>query len=47
MSTKPKKSMPRIKTKEPGVYYRVAKRRDREGTEKVYYVVFKKNGKNV
>jgi integrase len=35
----------RIKTKYPGVYYREAKRLGGKGTEKVYYIVFKKNGK--
>ena len=34
-----------MKTKYPGVFYREAKRIGIEGTEKVYYVVFKKNGK--
>jgi integrase len=36
----------RIKTKYPGVYYREAKRLGGKGTEKVYYIVFKKNGKS-
>ncbi len=35
----------RIKTKYPGVFYREAKRIGGKGTEKVYYVVFKKSGK--
>lgn len=35
----------RKKTKYPGVFYRNAKRIGSKGTEKVYYVVFKKNGK--
>ena len=35
----------RIKTKYPGVFYRNAKRIGGKGTEKVYYVVFKKSGK--
>jgi integrase len=35
----------RIKTGYLGVFYREAKRIGRKGTEKVYYVVFKKNGK--
>jgi integrase len=35
----------RIKTNYPGVYYREAKRIGGKGIEKVYYVVFKKNGK--
>ncbi|MBN1932310.1 MAG: site-specific integrase [Desulfobacterales bacterium] len=35
----------RIKTDYPGVFYREARRVGRNGTEKVYYVVFKKDGK--
>jgi len=35
----------RQKTKYPGVYYREAKRIGGPGTERVYYVVYKKNGK--
>lgn len=35
----------RIKTNYPGVFYREAKRIGRNGNEKVYYIVFKKNGK--
>lgn len=35
----------RIKTKYPGVYYREASRIGGNGTEKVYYIVFKQNGK--
>ena len=35
----------RKKTKYPGVFYRNTKRIGSNGTEKVYYVVFKKNGK--
>src|SRR6056297_1404596 len=35
----------RIKTDYPGVYYREAKRLGGKGYEKVYYVVYKKNGK--
>jgi integrase len=35
----------RIKTKYPGVFYREAQRKGWKGTERVYYVVFKKNGK--
>ncbi|MEA1945995.1 MAG: site-specific integrase [Thermodesulfobacteriota bacterium] len=35
----------RKKTNYPGVFYREAKRIGDKGTEKVYYVVFKKNGK--
>ncbi len=37
----------RIKTKYPGVFYRDAKRIGGKGIEKVYYVVFKKNGKSI
>jgi len=37
----------RIKTKYPGVYYREARRIGGKGTEKVYYIVFKKDGKTV
>jgi integrase len=35
----------RKKTKYPGVFYRKAKRIGAKGIEKVYYVVYKKNGK--
>jgi integrase len=35
----------RIKTKYPGVFYREAKRIGGRGSEKVYYVVYKKGGK--
>ena len=35
----------RIKTKYPGVFYREAKRIGGKGSEKVYYIVFKKDGK--
>ena len=35
----------RIKTSYPGVFYREARRIGGRGTEKVYYIVFKKNGK--
>ncbi|MGD9083197.1 MAG: site-specific integrase, partial [Desulfobacterales bacterium] len=35
----------REKTKYSGVFFRKAKRIGRKGTEKVYYVVYKKNGK--
>ncbi len=34
----------RCKTKYPGVFYREAKRVGKSGTERVYYVVYKKNG---
>jgi integrase len=37
----------RIKTNYPGVYYREAKRIGGTGTEKVYYIVFKKDGKTI
>jgi integrase len=37
--------MKRTKTKYPGVFYREAKRLGRPGLEKVYYIVFKKEGK--
>jgi len=35
----------RVKTNYPGVYYRDARRLGQIGSEKVYYVVFKKDGK--
>jgi integrase len=35
----------RIKTNYPGVFYREARRIGGRGTERVYYIVFKKNGK--
>ena len=35
----------RIKTNYPGVFYRKARRIGGRGTERVYYIVFKKNGK--
>lgn len=35
----------RIKTKYPGVFYREAQRIGRNGTENVYYVLYKKDGK--
>jgi len=35
----------RIKTSYPGVFYREARRIGGKGTERVYYAVFKKNGK--
>jgi len=37
--------MKRFKTKYPGVFYREADRVGRPGKEKIYYVVFKKDGK--
>ena len=37
--------MARSKTKYPGVFYREAQRKGWKGKERVYYVVFKKNGK--
>ncbi len=36
--------MKRIKTKYPGVYYREVQRIGGRGTERVYYIVFKKDG---
>jgi len=39
--------MARHKTKYPGVFYREAKRHTGGGTEKVFYVVFKRDGKVV
>lgn len=39
--------MKRFKTDYPGVFYRVAERVGAKGQEKVYYVVYKKNGKVV
>lgn len=38
-------SSPRIATKYPGVYYRESKRIGSKGLEKVFYIVFKKDGK--
>jgi integrase len=35
----------RVKTNYPGVFYRIANRIGGKGTEKVYYIVFKKDGK--
>lgn len=35
----------RVKTNYPGVYYRVANRIGHSGEERVYYIVFKKDGK--
>lgn len=37
----------RIKTEYPGVYYREVQRIGKPGNERVYYVVFKKNGKTI
>jgi len=37
--------MKRIKTNYPGVYYRLAQRIGKKGTEKIYYIVFKQDGK--
>lgn len=37
--------MKRVKTKYPGVFYREAKRVGGPGTERIYYIVFKKDGK--
>lgn len=36
----------RCKTKYPGVFYREAPRLGGTGTERIYYIVFKKDGKN-
>jgi integrase len=38
-------AMKRMKTNYPGVFYREAKRLGGKGLEKVYYIVFKKDGK--
>ena len=38
-------SSPRIATKYPGIYYRESKRIGGKGLEKVFYIVFKKDGK--
>ena len=38
--------MKRIKTKYPGVFYREAERIGGRGTEKVFYIILKKDGKN-
>ncbi len=35
----------RIKTEYPGVFYRNARRMGKKGTERVYYIVFKKEGR--
>lgn len=37
--------MKRIKTRYPGVFYREAKRISSKGTEQVFYIVFKRDGK--
>ncbi len=37
----------RFKTNHPGVYYRDVKRIGKSGIEKVYYIVFKKEGKTI
>lgn len=37
----------RTKTKYPGVYYREARRIGKSGTEKVYYITFKQNGRMI
>lgn len=37
--------VPRIKTKYPGVFYRVGKRLGGKGEEQIFYIVFKKDGK--
>ena len=38
------KEYSRQKTDYPGVYYRVAKRQSKQGEEKIFYIVFKKDG---
>ena len=38
--------MKRFKTKYPGVFYREAERIGGRGTEQVFYIIFKKDGKN-
>lgn len=40
-----KGNMKRLKTEYPGVFYREASRIGGNGTEKIYYVIFKKDGK--
>lgn len=37
----------REKTKYPGVYYRTSPRLGKEGEERIFYIVFKKNGKMI
>ncbi|MBU0734970.1 MAG: site-specific integrase [Proteobacteria bacterium] len=37
----------RIKTSYPGVYYRIVRRLGKKGTEKVFYITFKQNGKMI
>ncbi|WP_035242091.1 hypothetical protein [Desulfobacter vibrioformis] len=37
--------MKRIKTEKPGVFYRLGERIGGSGNEKIYYVMFKKDGK--
>jgi len=39
------RTMKRIKTEYPGVFYREAVRIGGKGTERIFYIVFKKNGK--
>jgi len=39
--------MKRFKTKYPGVFYREAERIGGPGKEKVFYVVFKRDGKTI
>lgn len=38
-------AMKRIGTKYPGVFYRESRRVGKKGTEKIYYILFKKDGK--
>ena len=35
----------RMKTNYPGVFYRIAQRKGRPGEERIYYIVFKQDGK--
>ena len=39
--------MKRVKTKYPGVFYREAKRIGGNGIEKIFYIIFKRDGKNL
>ncbi len=38
-------NMKRVKTNYPGVYYRLVQRTGKKGIEKVYYIIFKRQGK--
>ena len=35
----------RMKTNYPGVFFRIAERKGKSGEERVYYIVFKQDGK--